>query len=185
MSERAVLVVDIQEEYFANGLLPLVNVDEAASAAAKVISHARAAGDEIIYIQHEFTDPNIPFFKHGSAGVAIHPSVQPEQGDEIVLKNYPNSFRDTRLRSVLDEKGVASLVIVGSMSSMCIDATARAAADFGYHVTVVHDACATRDLEFDGVLVPAAHVHAAFMAALAFPYAKVQSLRDFVTSSSS
>ena len=57
---------------------------------------------------------------------------------------------------------------------MCIDATTRAASDFGYKATVVHDACATRDLEFGGQVVSAAQVHAAMMSALAFAYAKVE-----------
>jgi nicotinamidase-related amidase len=64
---------------------------------------------------------------------------------------------------------------MGMMSSMCVDATARAASDLGFDVTVVHDACAAPDLEFGGVEVAGASVHAAFMAALADGYAKVVS----------
>ncbi len=59
--------------------------------------------------------------------------------------------------------------MVGSMSHMCVDGITRAANDLGYSVTVIHDACATRDLEFNGLTVPAAHVHAAFMSALGLP----------------
>jgi nicotinamidase-related amidase len=84
----------------------------------------------------------------------------------VVLKHFVNSFRETELQSILDEQGIRDLVIVGSMSHMCIDGIARAA-DLGYGVTVIHDACACRDLEFNGVtVVPAAQVHAAFMSAL-------------------
>ena len=82
--------------------------------------------------------------------------------------------RDTLLKQMLDEKGVKELVVIGAMSHMCIEATSRAAADFGYSVTVVHDACATMNLEFEGTLVPAAQVHAAAMAALAFGYASIK-----------
>ncbi|MFA0648434.1 cysteine hydrolase, partial [Vibrio cyclitrophicus] len=49
----------------------------------------------------------------------------------------------------------------------------RAATDFGYECHVAHDACTTLDMEFNGVKVPAAHVHAAFMAALSFGYCNV------------
>jgi nicotinamidase-related amidase len=69
------------------------------------------------------------------------------------------------------------------MSHMCIDGIVRAAADLGYGVTVIHDACATRDLEFNGVVVPAAQVHAAFMSALGFAYAKVVSAEEFLSDS--
>ncbi len=74
---------------------------------------------------------------------------------------------------MLDEKGVEEVVVVGAMSHMCVDATVRASVDFGYKTTTIHDACATRDLEFDGTTVPAAQVHAALMAALAFMYGEV------------
>jgi nicotinamidase-related amidase len=70
---------------------------------------------------------------------------------------------------------------MGMMSSMCVDATVRAAADLGFQVTVVHDACAAPDLSFDGVTVPAAQVHAAFMAALGDSYAELASAEEILT----
>ncbi len=66
--------------------------------------------------------------------------------------------------------GIDSVVVVGAMSNMCVDATVRAAADLGYGVTVVEDACAACDLEFGGRAIPAETVHGAFMAALAPAY---------------
>jgi nicotinamidase-related amidase len=98
----------------------------------------------------------------------------------VVLKHYINSFRETELKPILDKHGIDQVVVVGSMSHMCVDGITRAAVDFGYQTTVLHDACATLDLEFDGVKVPAAHVHAAFMAALSFGYAPVISTAEFL-----
>ena len=66
------------------------------------------------------------------------------------------------------------------MSHMCIDATTRAAADFGYKATLIHDACATKDLEFGGESVPATKVHAAFMAGLNGAYATLSTADDFL-----
>lgn len=101
----------------------------------------------------------------------------------MVLKHFVNSFRESELQSILDQQGIENLMVVGSMSHMCVDAITRAAADLGYQVTVIHDACAARDLEFNGVVVPAAHVHAAFMSALGFAYASVVSTNDFLAAS--
>ena len=98
----------------------------------------------------------------------------------MVLKHFPNSFRETGLQALLEDKGIEDLVIIGSMSHMCIDATTRAAADLGYKVKVIHDACASRDLEFEDSVVPAAHVHAAFMSALGFAYAEVLSTKTYL-----
>ena len=61
-----------------------------------------------------------------------------------------------------------------------VDATARAASDYGYRTTVVQDACATRDLEHEGVTVPAASVHAAMMSALGFAYATITDTDSYV-----
>jgi nicotinamidase-related amidase len=64
------------------------------------------------------------------------------------------------------------------MSHMCVDAGVRAASDLGYKCIVVHDACATHDQDFEGIIVPAAEVHAAFMAALSFAYARLVSTEE-------
>jgi nicotinamidase-related amidase len=181
MSKRAIVVVDIQNEYFPSGKLPLVGIADAAANAAKVIEAARSNGDEIIYVRHEGAGASAPVFTPGSSGVEINAAVRPREGDPVVLKHYPNAFRDTGLKQMLDAKGVKDVVIIGAMSHMCIDATSRAAADFGYNTVIVHDACATRDLEFKGTTIPAAQVHAAFMAGLAFAYGKVTTTKEFVS----
>ncbi|SAL07907.1 cysteine hydrolase [Caballeronia arationis] len=80
---------------------------------------------------------------------------------------------------MLKANGIKKIVVVGNMSHMCIDAVTRHSMDLGYATTVIHDACATQDLEFNGVHVPAAQVHAAFMAALRFGYAKLISAKEF------
>lgn len=180
MSKRAVIVVDIQNEYFASGKLPLVNIDQAAAKAAQVINAARQKEDLLVHVHHEFPDPNAPVFTPGSDGVNIHESVAPKGDEPVILKNYPNSFLKTNLKELLDSNDIEEVVVIGAMSHMCIEATSRAASDFGYKVAVLEDACATMDLEFNGVTVPAAQVHATAMAALGFAYASVQSTRDYL-----
>ncbi len=179
MSKRAIIVVDLQNEYFPSGKLPLVGIEQATENAAKVIQAARSNGDRVIFIRHEMA--GAPFFVPGSPGVEIIPAVRPEVGEDVLVKHYPNSFRETELKRMLDAEGVEEVVIVGAMSHMCIDATTRAAADLGFKATVVHDACATRDVEFNGKTVPAAQVHAAYMSALAFAYGKVVTTADLTS----
>jgi nicotinamidase-related amidase len=181
MTNRALIVVDLQNDYFATGKLPLVGIDTATANAAQVIDSARTSGDVIVHIRHEFTSSDAPFFAPGSQGAQIHFSVLPTSGEQTIVKHHANAFRDTVLKEILDAQHIDNVVIVGAMSHMCIDATARAAADFGYRTMVVHDACATRDLEFDGVKIPAAQVHAAFMAALTPSYATLVHTADHVS----
>ncbi|MFC3283091.1 cysteine hydrolase family protein [Litchfieldella rifensis] len=180
MSQRAIIVVDIQNEYFSNGKLPLVGIEKAAVNAAAVIEHARSTKDLIIHVRHEFTDPDAPFFNPGTEGAEINSVVEPLKSETVLLKHYPNSFLETGLKEMLDKQGIEEVVVIGAMSHMCIDATSRAASDFGYKTTIIHDACATLDLEFDGTTVPAAQVHAAMMAALAFAYGTVTTTSELI-----
>ncbi|MFT9015125.1 MAG: cysteine hydrolase family protein, partial [Acetobacter sp.] len=135
----------------------------------------RETGTPVIHIRHEFESSDAPFFAPGSIGAQINELVLPENGEPVVLKHHPNALRNTELKTLLDGRGIRKLTILGVMSHVCIDATVRAAVDLGYDVTVVHDAIATRDLEFNGTDVPAKQVHAAYMAALSFAYATVVS----------
>ena len=162
----AVLVIDIQRDYFPGGAYPLVGPDAAAERASEVVLRARAEGIPVIHIQHVALEPDATFFIADTAGVAIDDRVAPAPGESVITKHFPNSFLETDLAGVLERAGAANLVIVGMMSSMCVDATTRAALDLDLAVTVIHDACAAPDLEFDGTFVPGATVHAAFMAAL-------------------
>ena len=111
----------------------------------------------------------------------MHDTVKPAPGERVIPKHFPNSFHQTPLMQELQARGVDQVVIVGAMSHMCIDATTRAAYDLGLKCTLIHDACATRDLEFQGKKVTADEVHASFMAALGWWYADVKSAADFLS----
>ncbi|MFW7340874.1 cysteine hydrolase family protein [Pollutimonas sp. H1-120] len=179
MKKRGLIIVDLQNEYLPTGKLPLSGIEAAAANAAQVLGDARSKGIPVFHIRHEFAAADAPVFVRGSDGVKIQPSVAPVGDEPVIVKNYINSFRETDLKQQLDAKGVEELVVVGAMSHMCIDAVVRAGVDMGYPTTVLHDACATLDLTFDGVTVPAAHVHAAMMAALEFGYGTVKSTQAY------
>ena len=181
MTKQAIIVVDIQNDYFPGGKWELAGADAAADNAASVIENARKNGDAVIHIRHETLAENAPFFVPGSEGSQLHAKVKNIADELVIVKHHMNPYRETALKEVLDKLGVERVVVIGSMSHMCIDGVTRASDDFGFQTTVVHDACATHDLEFNGVKVPAAQVHAAFMAALQFGYAKVVSTAAFLS----
>ena len=170
---RALVIVDIQNDYFPGGAHPLVAPEAAAAAARRVLEAFRASGDPVIHVRHVWDDEDATFMRPETEGVAIHPDVAPADGELVITKEFPNSFRETALDDELRTRGVDSLVVCGMMTSMCVDATVRAAVDLGFDTTVVHDACATCDLQFDGRTVPAGEVHSAFLAALGDGYAAV------------
>ncbi|MBB3268701.1 nicotinamidase-related amidase [Azospirillum sp. OGB3] len=181
MTKRALIVIDLQNDYFPGGKWTLSGVEAAAANAARLIAAAREANEPVVHIRHEFPTDDAPFFAPGSKGAEIHSVVANQPEEPVVLKHHINSFRGTELKSLLDGWDAEEVVICGAMSHMCVDACTRAAADFGYRVTVVHDACASRDLAFGGVTVPAAHAHTAFMAALGFAYATLMSTDEYLS----
>lgn len=176
---KTLLLVDLQNDYFPGGKMELVGINEAAAQARALLAEFRQRGWPTYHIQHLSLRPGAPFFVPGTPGVEIHAGIAPLPGETVIEKHFPNSFRDTGLKENLAAAGIKDLVICGAMSHMCIDATTRAAVDLGFACTVIHDACASRDLTFGDTVIPAAQVHAAFMAALGSMYARVLSLEEF------
>jgi nicotinamidase-related amidase len=178
MAERAFLIIDIQNDYFPGGKMELEGADAAAANASRVLGRMREQGVPVIHVRHLSTRPGSTFFIPGTSGADIHAAVKPQAGEKVIEKNFPNSFRGTELERALKDVGAKELVVAGMMTHMCVDASVRQAADLGYKVTLVGDACATRAQSFGGETVPARQVHAAFLAALNGFYAKVIPTHD-------
>ena len=164
--KTALLLIDIQNDYFPGGKMELTGAETAARQAAKLLQCWRDRQLPVFHVAHESVRPGAGFFLPGTAGQEIHPLVLPRPEETVITKNFPNSFLKTPLLEMLRAQGVHHLVIVGMMTHMCVDATVRAAKDLGFHCTLVHDATATRDLAFAGSTTPAAQVQTAFIAAL-------------------
>ncbi len=176
----ALLLIDLQNDYFSGGNMELEGSLAASVMAGKILAFFREKNLPIFHIQHIATRPGATFFLSDTEGVKIHANVKPRAGEVIIQKSYPNSFRDTPLLDRLRDNGVDQVVVAGMMTHMCVDATVRAAFDYGFEVTVVHDACATRTLAFQDVTVSADQVQAAFLAALSVPYASVVNTEEFL-----
>jgi nicotinamidase-related amidase len=174
----ALLIVDIQNDYFPGGAMENVGATEAAQQATLLLDAFRRKSLPVIHIQHIATRPGATFFLPDTPGAEIHKSVTPDKGETLFRKHFPSAFRETALLEHLRKEKIARLAIVGMMTHMCIDTTTRAAADLGFSCSLAHDACATRALTFKGVQVPAGNVQAAYLAALNGPFAKVMSATE-------
>jgi nicotinamidase-related amidase len=174
----ALLLVDIQNDYFPGGAMEVVGAAAAADRAASLVTAFRQQALSVIHVQHIAARPGATFFLPNTAGAEIHESVCPGPGEAIIQKHFPNSFRETPLLEHLRRLNTSRLVIAGMMTHMCIDTTTRAAADLGFQCSLASDACATRALSFNGVQVPAESVQIAYLAALNGLFAKVQSVND-------
>ncbi len=182
MSDSALLIIDIQNDYFPGGKMELEGADAAGRKAAEALAAFRAKGLPVFHVRHLSTRPGASYFIPGTEGAEIHASVRPAAGEPVVEKNFPNSFRATDLKERLERAGIKQLVVAGLMTHMCVDSSVRQAFDFGYRVTLLGDACATRALSLAGETVPAKQIHAAFLAALNGLFAKVASTEEILRS---
>ena len=171
--KTALVLVDIQNDYFPGGKMELEGSLEASREAQRLLTHFRQARLPIVHIQHIAIRPGATFFLPDTDGANIHANVLPLENEVVFQKHYPNSFRDTPLLSHLQSKQINRLVISGMMTHMCVDAAARAAYDFGFDCLIAQDACATRTLTFGGDKIPADFVHRSFLASLNGTYGKV------------
>lgn len=181
--QTALLIIDIQNDYFENGANVLTGSLEASENAKLILEKFRRDNLPVIHIKHIALNPLATFFLPGSFGAEIHKNVIPLDNEKIIIKHFPNSFRDTELYQYLKTSGINKLVICGMMTHMCIDATTRAAKDFGFECVVIADACATKDLEINGRKAKASEVQISFLAALNYYYSTVMTLEQYITSS--
>lgn len=167
------LLIDIQNDYFPGGAMELAGSKDACRAAGHLLDTFRRRSLPVVHVQHLAARPAAAFFVPGTPGAEIRAEIGPLEGETVVRKHFPNAFRETDLLSHLRGLGLRHLVVAGMMTHMCVDATVRAAADLGFACRIAGDGCATRDLEWGGLTIPASDVHAAFLAALHGTYGEV------------
>ncbi len=180
----ALLLLEIQNDYFPNGRMPLEKSLEASARAQTVLQAFRDKKLPVVHVQHISTQPDAAFLLPCTKGAEFYSAVQPSKSEIIVKKHYPNSFKDTNLLNQLIKNQINHLVICGMMTHLTIEATVRAAYDLGFSCTVLHDACATKQLEFNHAIISEQNVHHAFLAALQPTYANVLSVDEFVQKTS-
>jgi nicotinamidase-related amidase len=169
----ALLLIDLQNDYFPGGAMELAGADAAVAQAARLLQAFRQRALPVFHVQHIARRVGATFFLPGTHGAEIHEAVRPAGGESTIVKHFPNGFRETSLRDVLRATDVSALVIAGMMTHMCVDTTVRAAADLGFACRLAADGCATRDLVFEGERVEARQVQLAYLAALNGSFAAV------------
>jgi nicotinamidase-related amidase len=174
----ALLLIDLQNDYFPGGAMELIGSTEAGTRASELLAAFRGRALPVIHVQHVSTRPGATFFLPGTRGVEFHGCVAPLAGETVIRKHFPSCFRDTPLLDHLRQRKIERLAIAGMMTHMCVDTTVRAAFDLGFSCRLAHDACATRALTFGGRTIAAEDVHAAFIAALNGLFAQVGSAAE-------
>ena len=148
MNQKALLIIDLQNDYFPQGAYPLYNTAQTLSNIEIAIDKANKQNIPIILIQHVADASNgiAPFFNKGSVGVKIHSTITNAAiNADIVEKNYADSFEQTNLQQVLHKHKVTELLITGMMTQNCVTHTAISKAAEKYEVAIIKDCCTTVD----------------------------------------
>ena len=166
MPKRALIVIDVQNEYF-DGALPITDPPPHVSLAniARAMDAATAAGIPVIVVQHGEDDPESPIFRKGSPAWELRPEIGERSRDHLVEKTLPGAFTGTPLESILQSRGVETVAITGYMTHMCVDTTSRQAAHRGYAVEILSDASGTLSLENSGGAASGEELHRATLVA--------------------
>lgn len=158
MSRQALIVIDLQNDYFPDGNYPLWNTEATLAAAEAAIASARALQIPVILVQHVVAAAKgpAPFFNEGTPGAAIHSRILAAAPDAVVVtKAFADSFHETTLEETLSERGVEELLICGMMTQNCVTHTAISKAAEKYSVKILRDACTTVDKMIHGMALNA------------------------------
>jgi len=177
--KRALLVIDVQNEYFSGGL-PVTYPQGSIENIFKVMEAAKQNGMMVIAIQHTAPQTDSKTFVKGSQGWELHDGIKKIGYDYLIEKNLPGSFTGTDLEVILRENGIDMLVISGYMTQMCCDTTARQALHLGFSVEFLSDATGTLDISNYAGAVTAEELHRAILVTQAMRFAKVISTDDWI-----
>ncbi len=170
LDSTALILIDIQNFYFPGGAAALVEPEKAAEKAKNLLEYFRKNHALLVHVKHDF-----------NPGGEIYDLVKPLETEKVITKKDVNAFLNTDLDEYLKQNHIKNVVLCGMQTHMCLEGGTRAAHDLGYNCTVVEDACATRDLKFGDVLIPAKQVHYSTLATLK-SYGKVVNLSEFLES---
>ena len=178
--KRALIVVDVQNEYFDGGALPISYPPHSFEQIKTAIAKAQEEGIFTVFIQHTSLKENAGAFVKGSHLWEFHDEIKKIKPDLYIEKNHASSFVGTDLNYRLRTLGIDTVAIIGYMTQNCCDATARDASQLGYNVEFLSDANGTLAFSNSAGEVSAEELHRSFLVAQAFGFSRVLTLDEWI-----
>jgi nicotinamidase-related amidase len=165
MAQRALIVIDVQKDYFPGGVWALPDAERTLPHIGKLIERSRSRGEPVVFIQH-VTPTGSPVFAQGTPGMAFATGLDVRTSDPVFQKRHPSSFQETGLPAWIAQEGIGELDICGYMTQMCCDTTTREGYARGLGMRLYSDSTAARELTVDGAKLPHDMVHRVSLGAL-------------------
>ena len=162
---RVLLVIDVQNEYFAGGAFPITHPAGHLDTILGVMDAAADAGVPTAVIRHHQPGPDAQAFKRGSDAWELHDAVAERPRDILIDKSLPGAFTHTPLADWLKDRGAETVTIAGYMTQVCCDTTARQAFHRGLGVEFLRDATGTLDVTNKAGAVSAETLHESILVA--------------------
>lgn len=178
-SQQALLVIDVQNEYFT-GRLPITYPKDSLDNILKAMDYAAIEGMPVVVIQHTAPSKDSPTFRKGSEEWKLHPEIEKRKRDVLIEKSLPGSFTGTELEKWLREKGIERVAICGYMTQMCCDTTARQAFHLGFQVDFLSDATGTLSVQNSAGSISDCDLHRAVMVTMAMKFASVRRTEEWI-----
>jgi len=178
-AKRALLVIDVQNEYFT-GKLPVSYPTGTLSNILSSMDAARSHDVPVVAIQHAAPQPDSSVFRRGSQEWELHPEIAARKHDVLIDKSLPGSFTGTPLESWLRERGIDTVVVSGYMTQMCCDTTARQALHLGFNVEFLSDATGTLDIQNEAGKVSGEELHRAILVTQQMRFSEVLPTSEWI-----
>ncbi len=176
--KRALLVIDVQNEYFT-GKLPVTHPADSLENVFQAMDAAQRRGVPVAVIQHAAKAAQSPVFQKGSPGWELHAEISRRPRSVLIEKNWPDAFTETQLQSWLKNNGIDTVTVSGYMTQMCCDTTARRAFHLGYAVEFLADATGTLAFSNEAGTVTAEELHRAILVTQT-RFSKVMKTQDWI-----
>jgi len=172
------IFIDLQNEYFQKGgILEVPDGIKVLERAMMILKTGRELGIPVFHVRHISRDPLDNTFKAGSEKVEFRQDVMPQKDEIVITKSRPGAFYLTGLDDRLRKKNIDTLALIGFLSFMCVDTTAREAHARGYDVLFIKDA--TASINIGGI--PAGRIHEVTCAIQDWLFSKVISTEELIS----
>ena len=173
---RALVVIDVQNEYFEGGGLPIEYppVEQSLPHIARAMDAAHAAGTPVVVVRHH-APKGAPVFQADTHNGQLHPEIARRPHNHLITKTFPSVFTGTDFADWLTRHEIDTLSVAGYMTQNCDASTVFEAMHRGLNVEFLSDATGALPYSNAAGQVSAEEIHRVFSVVFHSNFAAVTS----------